>query len=664
MAHGGVSSNVVSVIHTASVPSTDRTVKRYLLGAALTLAATIGAAGAGMEGVPSLVQQAEPLRPTLFSAIAGGMLSMAALTVLGHVVMNRELTRLASLDRQHHAARKIATPWWDGDARTHVRRIAFWPRLAVMIGIDTLSMGVMSLVLVAAFGSQLMPLLWGGLLFLLVGWNFFQRGLPGMQASVETHLGLAPGDLTAPHGGAQAGSPADDEPHSSQRMADRLGARREPSPYPQPLLGEPIPPKLLQGAEERLAQSFPELYRRYQPLQRKYFADYLPGAAGIMAIDGELALLLERRYANLPRGISQEATDLLIYLHLVHELAELSFADPPESLSLDLTRELAALLAQAQVYYGFTVEERALLHDAVQALDVAEPDLDDRFGPVLALYDQYDATTILADTVRPELITFLQRYPGFEQQTLDAPQLETHLAQVTTLLDQTPVMPAVKIEPSATISSQPERIVEKEWQLQPRAMEELATYVDDHLLRGVVVAAPLEHFLVRSSRVGVGFDNTRRAIAAVIVIGLPPLYDETGQTWKAVAQHTPFPRHPVRDVGFLADPTGQVKKVILVIADEALSGFQSVHKRKLLTGSSSVTTNLTYEIITVSQAVERADELQGILRFVQRPVAAPGMADRLGARREPSPYPQPLLGEPIPPKLLQGAEERLAQSFP
>lgn len=158
---------------------------------------------------------------------------------------------------------------------------------------------------------------------------------------------------------------------SEVRMGDILGARKDPTPYPLPQPTEAIPADLLQlqEAEKRLKEYFPALYPYYEQVKRKYFGDFMSGAAGIFEMEGEKTFLLEKHYWNYAAGFLPDSVPaLLIYLHLVHELTKLALTPANEPLGLDLNRELIAFIAQTAAYDRLTREEKEHLRNVASFL--------------------------------------------------------------------------------------------------------------------------------------------------------------------------------------------------------------------------------------------------------------------------------------------------------
>ncbi len=210
----------------------------------------------------------------------------------------------------------------------------------------------------------------------------------------------------------------------ASQLVDLLGAGRKPTPYPIPQPTGEIPADVLKNAEARLKERYPVLYAVYEQIKRKYFADFMQGAAGIYEMEGERVFLLEDRYQNLPQGVSNEARDFFFYLHLVHELTKQVLAQPQETLVPSFGRELLALMAQAHAYYNLTSEERAVLYQGAEILDREESQDPEeyRFTPVLRFMDHWsDFPSFIGhgdiqESIRlASFVDFLNQYPGLDR---------------------------------------------------------------------------------------------------------------------------------------------------------------------------------------------------------------------------------------------------------
>ncbi|MFC1624753.1 hypothetical protein ACFL28_05575, partial [Candidatus Omnitrophota bacterium] len=156
------------------------------------------------------------------------------------------------------------------------------------------------------------------------------------------------------------------------------------------------------------------------------------GAAGLEQKGREVTFLLEDRYQdeNLPEGITKEARDLLIFLHLVHELTEWRLTESTETISPNFNRELVAIVAQAMAYYALTEGEREEVLEAARLFDEQEQGFDDRYGPVLDLFNQFDKETILAEENREKLRDFIDRYHDFDKNDYDAEKVEEYFKEM------------------------------------------------------------------------------------------------------------------------------------------------------------------------------------------------------------------------------------------
>src|SRR5262249_49372639 len=153
---------------------------------------------------------------------------------------------------------------------------------------------------------------------------------------------------------------------------------------------------ILQGAEKRLAEVLeapPVLHLQYQKLKARYLADFMPGAAGLREVTNGVALLLEAHYETPPYGIPLVARDLMIFLHLVHEMTEWAISLPGELMTPNINKEIAAFIVQAVAYYGLTAEEKEQLKAYASVLDGQETGVQRRYGPVFQFMDRFNAET-------------------------------------------------------------------------------------------------------------------------------------------------------------------------------------------------------------------------------------------------------------------------------
>jgi len=215
----------------------------------------------------------------------------------------------------------------------------------------------------------------------------------------------------------------------SPAMSDRLGASlRVPQPA-DPIIGQAIPPAVLQSAEARLTNFSGSLRRRYDSIPHRYFAEVLPqGAVTIHQEDEHELLLLAKIYEQWPPELSSIARDLMLFMHLVAETAELTIADSEPTKKPDMNREMAATIVQISAYATLAKKERGILLKAAETLD--RQSKSQRYAPVLKIMDQLAGSSPTNLVSNAKLRKFIDRYDGYSASDYDEAKVRSYVDTV------------------------------------------------------------------------------------------------------------------------------------------------------------------------------------------------------------------------------------------
>ncbi|MDP3703561.1 MAG: hypothetical protein Q8R78_04175, partial [Candidatus Omnitrophota bacterium] len=340
----------------------------------------------------------------------------------------------------------------------------------------------------------------------------------------------------------------------------------------------------------------------------------LPSAAGILeeTVDGVKGwyYLQEARFdpehpdsAVLTQRLAETGTVtgflwLLAFMRR-HEADEFSLRQT-ETFSADLNTELAVFLRDAQAYYRQAERVRAQMRQAATVIDETEPELEDRFAPVLAFWDQYDADSILKPENRQAVADFLKAHdPDLKDQQLDPDQVSAYLRRLENGdVSNFQQPPEGKLETSP-ISRPPVRLV-------PRDDQSLRTYMDS------LGFGNDGRLVVESSR-GLGRFLSGQEDAVVL------RRDEDGT--QAIVVHSRgrsgfrvgggwWARFQVRSIlDFVYKPAE--RELIVVVSDERYEEEWKA-KQRATRGKAQL---VSWEIISASQAAERFEEFKDVLRF-------------------------------------------------
>ncbi|MFC1624470.1 AAA family ATPase, partial [Candidatus Omnitrophota bacterium] len=403
-------------------------------------------------------------------------------------------------------------------------------------------------------------------------------------------------------------------------QGDRLGARPTPLPGPavQPIPKGPIPGEVLAGPRDRLERFTPSLIEQYDKLTRFAFADFMGqhGAAGLEQKGEEITFLLEDRYQdeNLPEGVTRQARDLLIFLHLVHELTEWKLTELTETIRPDFNRELAAMVAQLVVYHDIGLHNREQIREAARLLDEQEQGFDDRYGPVIEFFERVihgEAKPIFDEEDREELISFIDRYHDFDKGDYDDALVTEHLAKVRTLLglDEKP-----SVEPQAIVLGRPVRVLP----YTPEELYEQFESVEYSKLKNVVksraerkplcwIQMELHYLEPRTwGEVLVSYDGDEIRSIDIEWDGINELGEPLGQEQISLTGNNSL--SPPITLGL--QQVEDRLKLVVVVRDDALEDYKTYLK-----GSLSGELGIAWEVISESQAVERYAALKDVFKF-------------------------------------------------
>ncbi|MBU1864002.1 MAG: hypothetical protein KKH94_10090, partial [Candidatus Omnitrophica bacterium] len=145
-----------------------------------------------------------------------------------------------------------------------------------------------------------------------------------------------------------------------------------------------------------------------------YTGESIIGPATAFVVDNDVRNILETYYASgepEKRGAVRD----FVYLLLVHEATELAVRNSDETITPDLESELHALIAKARAYYALTDAKRSALCVLLTELDQNEPDVSDRFMPVIETIEQFDHETIVTEKGIEALLDLIIQDPDYNK---------------------------------------------------------------------------------------------------------------------------------------------------------------------------------------------------------------------------------------------------------
>ncbi|MBU1863203.1 MAG: hypothetical protein KKH94_06050, partial [Candidatus Omnitrophica bacterium] len=214
-------------------------------------------------------------------------------------------------------------------------------------------------------------------------------------------------------------------------VSSRLGRKLDmPSGIANIEVKEHIDLTMILAVLKKLKENHPHLVKILQerfPHIRYSWANNMPSAGGIFTAESilvpegqemnfvadiELKKILEDHYSS-SKVRQQNAAINFLYLLLVHEGTELAVREGEETITPQLKSELQALIAKARAYYALTETERSALCALLTELDQNEPDISDRFMPVIETIKQFNQYTILSVRSFDALLDLIFQDPGY-----------------------------------------------------------------------------------------------------------------------------------------------------------------------------------------------------------------------------------------------------------
>ncbi|MBU1862892.1 MAG: hypothetical protein KKH94_04410, partial [Candidatus Omnitrophica bacterium] len=219
-------------------------------------------------------------------------------------------------------------------------------------------------------------------------------------------------------------------PSGSSLVSSRIGRKLAlPSNVGGIEVEDAIEEAMLQPAFDKMKTTHPHLYE----ILKGKIGDYeyawvknLPSAGGLytgesimgpvtaFVIDNDVRKILEMYYTSgepEKRGAVRD----FVYLLLVHEGTELAVRNSDETITPDIESELHALIAKAQAYYALTDAERSALCVLLTELDQNEPDISDRFMPVIKTIEQFNHGTIISQQGIDALLDLIFQDPEYNE---------------------------------------------------------------------------------------------------------------------------------------------------------------------------------------------------------------------------------------------------------
>ncbi|KJJ86018.1 repeat-containing protein [Candidatus Omnitrophus magneticus] len=223
--------------------------------------------------------------------------------------------------------------------------------------------------------------------------------------------------------------------YKSSSVSTILGARKEKSTSTLSAnnLSE-IPESYLKGALNSLKQTHPAQYEVLKDRVKKYcFTQeemYSVGGVTVLA-NGETALVIEQDFKNKLDALDAKTREAFLYLLLVHEATELLARDKNETIKPDITSEIIAFTEEIKAYWLLEKSTRESLIKATEEMDRGEPDIDDRFSPVLKFMEELGLKNLIIDKSLIQIELFLKNYPVYKNVFADFRKVRQALNKVT-----------------------------------------------------------------------------------------------------------------------------------------------------------------------------------------------------------------------------------------
>jgi len=239
-----------------------------------------------------------------------------------------------------------------------------------------------------------------------------------------------------PAGGKAAGGP-------KSGTSSRLGSyNQEIEVGTSPIPGEEMRKSYLHTTLKRLAKKFPAQAKALEErITHYYFGEHMPSAAGIFELGNNIFFFIEENTRklldSLPAG-DDCSMELIIYLLTVHESTELLVRNENDTITPDINAEVVAFLHKAKAYLDLIAIEgnRALLREDLEYMDKHEPDIEDRFLPVLDFVESIEDTipdnlADIDDATLDKIEGFIKRDPDYKDVTIDKAAVREYLKSIS-----------------------------------------------------------------------------------------------------------------------------------------------------------------------------------------------------------------------------------------
>jgi len=226
---------------------------------------------------------------------------------------------------------------------------------------------------------------------------------------------------------------------TASRLGHYLKAQHEKGTSPIP--GDEMDPAYLRKALKALGRTFPaQLEKLKRCVGFYFFADYMPSAAGVCTLGENIFFFIEEKTKSyldsLPEGY-EDAIEAFLYLLTVHEATELIMRGESDTITPEIDSEIVAFLFKACAYFNITAEGpmRDKLLEFARLIDAMEPEIDNRFAPVLMMLETLrgkipeDLKTI-DESVLKEVETFITKYEEYTGMTMNVDTIRIHVDRI------------------------------------------------------------------------------------------------------------------------------------------------------------------------------------------------------------------------------------------
>jgi len=223
-------------------------------------------------------------------------------------------------------------------------------------------------------------------------------------------------------------------PPDSRKSANAVfGARKWVNKEPwEPIITGNIPPAYLSAVFDRVKETHPAQYKALKENVKKYhFAGEMYSSTGVTRVGEEIVYLIEEDLRAKLEGQPQQVQDDILYLQLVHEGTELlARGERTDTITPDINSEAVALIEETRAFLKLSAARRKGLLTASRQMDASEPDIDDRFAPVIGFMNYLKVENLhsnISDIYLKIIETFLQSYPAYGNVQLDLVSVRRYL---------------------------------------------------------------------------------------------------------------------------------------------------------------------------------------------------------------------------------------------